>query len=132
MAQPKCFIVPHEMYLDRAGKQFAFKVTYQDVVDTIYFVDIASGMITDRVAEGTFGLELKMLKAKVLNWEEEMQPNLDASISAWGRGKWEKYNRYEIRSKSSMLASAWLPYTFTQHSSDLRCIFKSSPQTVLL
>lgn len=132
LAQPKCYIVSYDIFPDRAGNVVAFKVTYEGVTDTVYFVDVASSTITDRVAEGTFGLEFKMMKAKVLNREAEMAPRLRPFISAWGRGKMEKYYRYDILAKDSTIATAWLPYTFTQHPNDLKIVYKAASKTALL
>lgn len=137
-AQPKCYILSYDIFPDRAGKVVAFKVSYENVPDTVYFIDVASGDITDRVAEGTFGLEFKMMKAKVLNREALKDLKVRPFISAWGRGKLEKFYRYDILMKNnssmedSTLASAWLPYTFSQHPNDMICVVKLNPKTVLL
>lgn len=132
LAQPKCYIVSYDIFPDRAGNVVAFKVTYEGVTDTVYFVDVASSTITDRVAEGTFGLEFKMMKAKVLNREAEMMSGMQAYYRYPGRGEKEKYGLCDIMWKDSTLARSWLPQAFTQHHNDLKPVYKSNPKTALL
>lgn len=132
-AQPKCEIDLNDIFPDRAGKVVAFKVIYEGVPDTVYFVDIASGAITERIAEGTFGLEFKMMKAKVLKREAEEFSGTSTEISErYSSKKMEKFYRYDVLMKGSLLARAWIPYTFSQYNDELRPVCKANPKTVLL
>lgn len=121
-----------DIFPDRAGKVIAFKATYSSTSDTVYFVDVATGAIIDRVADGSFGLEFKMLKAKVLNREKEMSGALTAfsTFSYFDRGNME---RYFVRwKKDSTVASAWLPKV-EAHSYEPKIFFKAdNPRKVLL
>ncbi|RYY64611.1 MAG: hypothetical protein EOO13_18280, partial [Chitinophagaceae bacterium] len=121
-----------DVFPDRAGKVIAFKATYSGTTDTVYFVDVATGVITERVADGSFGLEFKMLKAKVLNREKEMMKSLTAfsTFAFFDRGN---VDRYFVRwKKDSTVASAWLPKV-ERHTHDPKIFIKyDNPRKVLL
>ncbi|MBX7201984.1 MAG: hypothetical protein IT240_10350 [Bacteroidia bacterium] len=124
----------NRVFPDRAGKVIAFKAVYSGASDTIYFVDVATGTITDRVADGSFGLEFKMLKAKVLNREKEMNKALVAfhTLSHFERDK-GNMEEYIVRWKNdSTIASAFLPKVEV-HSYEPRVFYKpDKPRKVLL
>ena len=120
------------VFPDRAGKVIAFKATYSGTTDTVYFVDVATGVITERVADGSFGLEFKMMKAKVLNREKEMMKSLTAfsTYAFFDRGN---VDRYFVRwNGDSTVAFAWLPKV-ERHTHDPKIFFKyDNPRKVLL
>ena len=121
-----------DIFPDRAGKVFAFKATFSGTTDTVYFVDVATGVITERVADGSFGLEFKMLKARVLNREKEMMKSLVAfpAFSFFETGNVDKY--FVRWNKDSTVASAWLPKV-ERHTHDPIVFIKyDHPRKVLL
>ena len=104
LAQTKFYVGSSGIFPDRAGKVIAFKATNSRASDTVYFVDVATGAVTDRVADGSFGLEFKMMKAKVLNREKLLAKDLSASYY-WTEGG---YDLYIARTRDSIIARAWL------------------------
>lgn len=120
------------VFPDRAGRIIAFKATYSGASDTVYFVDVATGAITDRVADGSFGLEFKMLKAKVLNREKEMMKSITAfpTFSFFDQGNKEKY--FVRWRKDSTVASAWLPKVERHTYDPIIFIRPANPRKVLL
>jgi hypothetical protein len=131
LAQPKRFINHSDYFPDRAGRLVAFKVHYEGAPDTVYFLDVPSATITDRVAEGSFGLEFKLMKAKVLKSDRSMGQGARAQELYGGEGRMEKYTLYQVRRNDSLIASAWLPktgYAFEEP----RAVFRSSPRRVLM
>ncbi len=122
-----------DVFPDRAGKVIAFKATYSGTTDTVYFVDVATGVITERVADGSFGLEFKMMKAKVLNREKEMMKSLTAFPTFDFFNSGGNVDKYFVRwNGDSTVASAWLPKV-ERHTHDPKIFFKyDNPRKVLL
>ncbi len=130
IAQPKRFISHFDFYPDRSGKLVAFKATIEGAPDTVYFLDVPSATITDRAAEGSFGLEFKLMKAKVLKSDMSKWQGARAYYRYTGQGRKEKFMRYEITLNDTSVASAWLPMTSTYD--ETTALFRSNPRRVLL
>lgn len=127
LAQTKFYVGSSGIFPDRAGKVIAFKATNSRASDTVYFVDVATGAVTDRVADGSFGLEFKMMKAKVLNREKLLAKDLSASYY-WTEGG---YDLYIARTRDSIIARAWLPKAEV-HSDNPRVFFKPDNPGIVL
>lgn len=128
LAQVKTYIGHDNVFPDQSGKVIAFKATYSSASDTIYFVDVATGAITDRMADGSFGLEFKLMKAKVLDRDKFNAKDITCFHAFDGD---ENYEWYFVRLKGdSTLAKAQLPKVDIH--GDPRVFYRKNPRTVLL
>lgn len=130
IAQYKRYVVPSDFFPDRSGSLVAFKVTYNGVPDTVYFLDVPSATITERVAEGSFGLEFKMMKAGVLKSDLSMRQGARVYERYPAVAK-KKHIFYQVTKGDTTVASAWLPETSYAYEQP-EAVFRSNPRRVLL
>lgn len=129
--QSKFYIGSDDIFPDHSGKVIAFKTTSSETSDSVYFVDVATGLVTDRAADGSFGLEFKMMKAKVLNRENLIGKGLKAFHTFSMFFDKENFEEYIVRLNDSTLARAWLPKVVNHN--EPRVFFKQdNPRKVLL